>query len=263
MCFCATKEENKIKLGTLYEKIRPQLRPFDPIFFRGSDFISKTIMKIEKIGNRIERSGDFSHVGMIVTSDILDDSRLIPGKKYIWESTMSGKLGGGNNNINGKSYLGVQLRDFDELIVLYDAPNNTSIAVGTLFEHPLDKYPADIMKNIFTPFFKKYDGRRYDANLFSLLSAICPGLRFMRKKIEKICHTEDWLFCSELLAMTYIHLNIYPSTLNPKNVVPRDIVCPEADTDRTPRIIMNNVIYMTTRQHYVHAISNQQRQLLI
>ena len=111
-------EASPVNLPIPYSKIRPVLRPFDLVAFRGTDCVSGCIRCLElnrPCGGRI-RSGDFSHVGMIVTSDILDDVRCVPGKLYIWESTMSGKLADGVNNVNGQQFLGVQLRDFDQVV---------------------------------------------------------------------------------------------------------------------------------------------------
>lgn len=258
MCLCCKKEIPEIKPGKLYEEIRPTLRAFDPVFFRGSDFVSNTISTLEKFHDRYARAGDFTHVGMIVTSEILQHDLVLPGKFYVWESTMGGKLGGDVYNIYGKTVLGVQLRDFDELIISYDKSNVTHIAVGNLINNPIDHRPIEELKQQFTQYFNEIDGRMYNLNLFSLLSALCPPLRWARKKIEKICHTESWLFCSELVAVIYVKLGIYPGTINPENVVPRDIAFPEADTDAMPRILNGEVKYVTTPIHYDPIKSNQQ-----
>lgn len=249
MGLCCCKETPKIKEGVLYDDVKHLLKPFTPILFKGSDFVSKTICDIERFGNRIARSGDFSHVGMIVTSDILDHPKVLPNKIYVWESTMSGRLGSGVKNIYDKSYLGVQLRDFDELVVGYDKPNVTRIAYGELIHNPIDDMPMAELKEKFTQLFTELDGTRYDLNMYSLLSAICPGLRCARQKIEEVCHTEKWLFCSELVATVYITMGIYPHTVNPKDVVPRDIAFPEADTDQTPVILSNEPTYIVSELH--------------
>ena len=61
--------------------------------------------------------------------------------------------------------------------------------------------------------------------------------------------TSDLLFCSELVALLLKYLSIYPSEINEKDVLPRDIAYPEADTDVMPKII-SSIIYITTPKHY-------------
>lgn len=255
---CAKKVESSIKKGRLYEEVRNQIRPFDPLLFHGGDFVSNIILDIERFGNKVSKEDSFSHVGMAVTSDILDNPLIVPGKLYVWESTIGGALGQGVNNIHGKAHLGVQLRDFDELIGKYDAPDATRVAFGTLISNPLDNADASILKEKFTPFFNTYDNRMYDANMYSLFSAICRPLRIARSRVEKWCHTENWLFCSELLSMTYNHMGVYKESdhVNPKDVIPRDIVYPRLDIDPMPQTI-SKVTYITTQPHYNPMESNQ------
>ena len=71
---------------------------------------------------------------------------------------------------------------------------------------------------------KKYNGITYDANCWSLLSSIIPFLRPKRDHIEQFLNTDDWLFCSELVAEIYVKLGIFPDTVDPKNVVPMDFI---------------------------------------
>mgnify|MGYP002351034239 FL=1 len=76
-----------------YKDISNKIKPFDLIAFRGGDIISDLISIVEKYHLGI---GDFSHLGMIVTSDILpyyiinnEKIYLDPKKIYIFESTIS------------------------------------------------------------------------------------------------------------------------------------------------------------------------------
>jgi hypothetical protein len=245
MCF---KKEIDLKNGILYSIVKPQLRPFDPIFFKGGELVSNSIRTLQQMGNKIPHSGDFTHVGIVVTSEILDDVHVLPGKTYIWESILGGVLGHGITNIQGKTFIGVQLRDFDQLIINYDQPNSTRIACGHLLRNPLDYEPHDQIKQRFTDFFRKYDGAIYDFNFYSLLSSLFRCLRPCREPIEEICRTEKWIFCSELVALAYKHFGVYPSTINEKNVVPRDIAFPEADHDLMPKVI-GELTYIITPLH--------------
>lgn len=245
MCF---KCKQKIKEGFPYSSIKSQMRPFDPIFFRGDDFVSKSITYAEKLGNKIPKSGDFSHVGIVVTSEILNDERIVPNKIYVLESVLGGVLGSGVKDISNRTLFGVQIRDFDELINKYDEPNDTRVAFGKLIRNPLDfMNPAEV-KQRFTEFMMTHEGIQYDWNCVSLCSALFPCCRPCRNPIESLFQTSDWLFCSELAALLYKQFGILPATINEKNVVPRDLAFPEADDEQMPKIV-SEIIYIVSPKH--------------
>lgn len=247
MCFTNTTKSKK--RGALYSEIRDTLRPFDVVFMKGNKLFSYVVRFLESRGRKYPNSDDFSHVGMIVTSDILDHPNVLPGRMYIWESTLSGPSDYGVSDINGNAFAGVQLRDLDELVEKYDAPNATTVACGKLINNPFYRLPKEEVRRKFTAFFNMYNGRKYDMNPYSLISAIFSCFRPLRKKIEEMCDTEGWIFCSELVALAYKHMDVYPATLNEKDVLPRDIANPETDTDKTPKVI-SEIIYITTPIHY-------------
>lgn len=220
-----------IKEGIPYENIRNTLKPFDLVLFSGGDFFSCLIKYIEEKNIRTSKGGInrdiFSHVGMIVTSDIIDHSKILPGKIYILESTMSGKLGQNVYNINDDWFLGVQIRDFDVLVKEYDKPSNTKIAICGL-----NKYPTidSNLKEKFTKLYLSLEGIRYDANILSLLSVFMKKLRPHRSQFERL--TEDWLFCSELVALIYKTMGILPTNTDPKNVMPMDFLGVDNDEEK-------------------------------
>jgi hypothetical protein len=109
--------------------------------------------------------------------------------------------------------------------------------------------PIEEAINKFTEFFNAYYGKKYDANPYSLCSAIFPCLRKCRGVVEDLSQTKDWYFCSEIVALLYKYMGIYPSYINEKDVTPRDIAFPEADTDLMPKILQS-ITYITTPLHY-------------
>ena len=121
-------EDPIVKEGYLYSDLRKHIKPLDLILFKGGDFVSDLIRLIEYVDLGKNWSDGYTHSGMIVTKELLNDDRLEEGTLYIWESTISGKLGSGVYNIDGKSFLGVQLRKFDDVIGPYDEPNNTCVS---------------------------------------------------------------------------------------------------------------------------------------
>ncbi len=220
-----------------YSDIRDSLKSFDLILFKGGDFISDFIRFLEKRKlNKTSSSGyrlsssEFSHVGMIVKSDILNDSRLKDDKVYIWESTMSGRLGEGVTNIDGESFLGVQLRDFDKVFDKYNEPADTRIAVAHLLDECREKVMGfENTRELFTALFERLNGVRYDANPYSLFSSLISCIRCGRDEVEEMTGTEDWLFCSELVAVVYKSMGILAQSVEPKDVVPMDFLGYDSD----------------------------------
>lgn len=226
----------KRKEGVPYRQHKPRIRPFDVVFFRGGDAVSDLIRFAQKRGLGTPGAEDYSHVGMVVTSEILDDPRLEPGKLYIWESTMSGRLGDGVPNIDGEAMLGVQLRDLDEVVRAYDKSKKTAVAFGKV-RHPPDF--DDELRRKFTEVFQRLDGSKYDANPLSLLGSLIPALRPIRKISEDLLATQEWLFCSELVATVFIEVGIFPKWALACDVVPADFL--GFDKDLVPRVLEHPV----------------------
>lgn len=242
-------EVPKYKQGDLYTNIKSQLRPFDLLIFRGDEFVSNSISKLQKRGKPSAKAGDFTHTGMVVTSEILNIPEILPDKIYILESVMSGSLGYGIKNIYDRTFFGVQIRDFDILAYAYDIPNATSIAWCKLLHNPLDVMPIEEAKQRFSAIYNDVNGKMYDANCCSLLAALYPCMRPWRTCTEQAFDIDDWYMCSELVAYVYQKMNILPSEINYKDVVPGDFVHPEEDTDKMP-LVVHKPVYMTTPLHY-------------
>lgn len=250
-----------IKRGELYSNIKDKLRSFDIILFKGVDLISKVIESLQKRGNKIPEAGDFSHIGICLRYDILkyiypNHPKITENCCMIWESTMSGKLSLDVYDINGRTVFGTQLRDFDELIIKYDDSDSSAIAIGSLIDNPITHSNIEETGILFKTIFEKYNNKQYDANIVSLISVLFPIYRSCSRTLEYILNTEEWLFCSELVAIVFKELHIYPDNVDPKTVCPRDIAYNEADSeDITPKII-NSITYITTPKHYKENISN-------
>lgn len=96
----ATAPPNPVDVGVSYSDYKQYIEPLDIVLFRGGDLVSNSIRFFEKerLGN-----GCFSHSGIIVTRDVLFHPNMVPGKLYILESTVTGFLGCGVKNIDGKA----------------------------------------------------------------------------------------------------------------------------------------------------------------
>lgn len=240
-----------VKEGYNYNDIKDKIQPLDLILFRGSDFVSDTIRLLEYTALNNNWADDYSHCGIIITRDLLDDPRLEEGKLYIWESTMSGKLGQNVYNIDGKTFLGVQVRKFDDLIVAYDQPRASAISWCRLQNNPLlDINKKEQIKQKFLTCFQEYNGRRYNINLYGLLSTLYKHMRFLRKPIAKILHTNNWIFCSELLALAYKSIGVLDESVNEKDVLPVDFIT-SVDADKAiPDHFVSYPIHITIDEHY-------------
>ncbi len=239
-----SKNLKLLKKGKQFEKMKSFIRPFDLILFKGSEIISDTIRFLEK--TRLGKgAGEFSHVGMIVTSEILDHPKIKDNRLYIWESTMSGDLGEKVKNVENRSFLGSQLRDFEDVMEKYDASKSTAIAWAKLTQNPCDNKSVDELKELkvkFNAIFRKYNGRPYDANIFSLMGALFPCLRQIRDCTEWKFINSDWLFCSELCFHAYQDVGLYDVKFDARDVVPVDFI--GFDEDGIPNLFEKHV-YIT------------------
>lgn len=238
---------------------KPNALPLTLISFRGEDIISKTIRIIEKIqtGN-----GEFSHCGILITSDLCPFiPNLKPNKLYIWESTIL------NNEISdittNKQRFGVQIRDLDELLPKYLEDNKSAIAYCNLLNNPWVKKDKENMIdtadrreniiNIMKMLYKKYHDKIYEMNCLQLLSTVLPCLRKPQRKLyEKVVDgvnhiystglngkEDDFVFCSEFITIIYKALDIIDSKFVPSEVTPTDFF--GNDIDGIPKIVEDPV----------------------
>lgn len=249
-----------------YSDVKNRFQPLDLIAFSGSDIVSEAIKIIQefKLGN-----GTFSHVGIVVDSEILPDiQELIPGRLYVWESTMTYPLPiDGLDNVTpdvfGNPRFGVQIRDLEEVVSTYTSDGTSRVAVCPLIDNPWFKKESDIplqyqlrrqkIINVVRVVCQRVIDKTYDFNCFSLLGAMFPFFRTYRKYIDIVSiagrtilkfvglvddeyeGVEGWLFCSELVAEIYQEVGIIGKDKNPKDVVPIDFF--GVDQDGIPHLV--------------------------
>lgn len=251
------------KPGESYAQIKPLLRTFDLLLFKGSDVVSKVIAKIEKIEDG-PRAPDFTHVGCVVLGkDLFPLTRdaekewLHEDTVYVFESTMSGKLGGGPNDVTDHARFGVQLRSLDDVVESYDLPETTRMAWAPLRQEVRERVDVKKARDVY----EKYKGLRYDASIVDLAAAIdvpCTRclrdwgvFRFLRdyicccfcwsskradyspgtKKTDNL--VSKWQFCSELVANIYKDIGIVPVSVNTKDVIPTDMLVDPEHPEKT------------------------------
>jgi hypothetical protein len=231
-----------------YDEIKNEIKPFDLIFFQGKGFGADIIRYGEWLTS-INRdtnvdSFNFSHVGIILTSDLLINIKgVIKGELYIWESTMKNRKSIAVPNVSGVYAAGVQLRNLKDVIFNYNTYyiNKTgkqdkcetcmSIAyLNSNYRNYVNDNYDNIKNNFIKNIYPKYQNIQYDSQPLNLLSSVLPILRIeLNSYINKKLKSKDWLFCSELVASVYKDINIFPNTCIPDYVVPTDFLNHDSD----------------------------------
>jgi len=233
-----------------YEKVKPELKAFDLIFFKGKGFTGDLIRFGQWITsvNKEYNVGtlEFSHVGLILTSDLLQGVKnVLPNELYIWESTLNDRSSIGVPDINGNYFKGVQLRNLDTVVNNYNKnqidkavykgkkPKDSCISIAQLNEKSRqcidEKY--DDLKISFPSIFKKFQGIHYDSQPLDLLGAMLKCFRWgeINDELNEVLGSKDWLFCSELVTVVFREVGIFPETCKPPFVVPTDLLGHDSD----------------------------------
>lgn len=209
-----------------------KIKPYDLIFFRGSEIVSKTITNLERsVLNIPVEVMVWSHVGIVVDRSVLDLPCLKPGELYVMESTWSYAYGGdGIEPVDGHRF-GVQIRPLNKLLNYYTG--NPRVYIG--YAESIHTYNQDCTDI----YLRKYQNKRYDFHPISLSASIFPKLRFLRF-VKRRLHLTHWskaasfYFCSELVADLLRELKIIGRDVNPRDVLPMDLV--NWDKDNFPRL---------------------------
>lgn len=221
------------------------IKPLDLMVFKGDSYISRIIREFEKWELSMD---DVSHVGVVVTRDILPHiPQLKVGRKYILESTVilshDDKV---NNVITGSPRFGVQIRDLEYVILNYDPSPNQKIGYARLINNNFElPYIVKVMKDVMD----KYANTLYEINPIKLLACVSPTMRWLRDIIDGLYieghyilstirlinksaidsmdiksalrEVEKYfLFCSELAVIIYQALGIISNDINPAEVAP-------------------------------------------
>lgn len=214
------------------------INPLDLIFFKGVDPLSITIRIIEDIAFEED---SFSHVGLVVTRDLLPDvTELEHGKLYIFESTLSVLCKDAETH---RRKFGVQIRELESVIDAYKFLPGAKVAHVKLTANPWqgNEYNRKFCIKTMKVIHEKYGNNMYDINAFDLLATVTVPLRKYRLFLNKfivagysflstssVITTQDidekMLFCSELVALVYQRLGILPKSVYPSDVAPMTLI---------------------------------------
>ena len=217
------------------------IRPLDLILFRGVDFVSRAICFVEskKLGR-----GDYSHVGVAITRDVLDLPFLEPGRIYVWESTFSAKAGFfarftdkvPDLETEGVRF-GVQIRDLELIVPGYTASGGEVAWCAFRGARP----SSEAVRPHLQALHQEFGHVPYTHHLLDLFGVVYPALRPARDRLhraeDRLAHflnevlprarihrtfedSEHHLFCSEWVGIVYQRLGLTPSTAEPHQAAP-------------------------------------------
>jgi hypothetical protein len=179
--------------GYSYRYLIERAEPLDLLLFRGGDQISDLL----RIGQENRNgNGDFSHVGIVVTSKILKLKTLEPGKLYIWESTFSYPIAGLSDGVpdveSGKGRFGVQIRDLEQVLNSQVGDrDHKAMGWSRLNDNPWTKRKSDSIRSLrkrrkqlrrrMIQLYSQIGSRYFENNLFGMLAALVPCMRIARE----------------------------------------------------------------------------------
>jgi hypothetical protein len=176
-------------------------------FFEASDIAGKVISKFEKFFFPNKKK-IYTHVGIIIKTILIKD--IIPCyqncRYVILESTMSGSLNDNVKNTCRETFLGVQLRDFDELISIYKR-DKKKISISSI-----KKLPHDYI-SIIRRFITHYINKNFDVTIVNLITIHTP--------LPSI--NTSGLFCSDLVCKLLQEFSIINVNINSKKVSPNTL----------------------------------------
>lgn len=237
------------KPGVPFTQIKSLMRTYDLLLFRGADFISNSIAKVEAMedGSKVKQVANFTHVGIVIkgedllpygTKDPTEKDWLKADEVYVFESTMSGDLADGCTDVHGETHFGCQLRRLDDVVKSYDKPADARMAWCAL-QKPI---AVDVKETIRAE-YEKYRGVSYDLSVIDLAACAFPAVRFIRDNTvfehlrDSICRflygkeragdnnaVSKWQFCSEMVCNIYKDIGMIPQETNAGNTLPVDFI---------------------------------------
>lgn len=213
------------KSGIEYDKIMNKIMPLDLILFKGNSFFSNIIMDIEKeeFGN-----GNWSHCGIVVTTDILPIKNGVVGEKYIWESIVPMLPTDVKNYETNKFYGGLQIRKLSDVIDKENGGNKTKVGWCILKKNPTIMKIDDcdvsymikqnILKQTLNSIYNNFNLKSgYEFDFFRSIGSLIPSLELVANKPINIRHK---FFCSEFVAYVYEQLGIINKKFIPGDFAP-------------------------------------------
>ena len=205
-CLCCCSREER-KRGIIYEDVKNEIKELDLIMFKSSECFGDVILVAESLSQGI--TAKWTHVGMVVSTKVMDIPLAKPNELYLYESTSSSEI------------YGVQLRPLEEVVEEYDKDPDARVGWCELIDNPIHnniKKVRDTMNEIYNEFKDK----SYDDSICNLGASVCCC---RCSKIRHCCDKEtDKVFCSEFVTIIYQRLGIVDKNIDPEMVSPEEYV---------------------------------------
>ena len=188
-----------------YGTLEKSMRPFDLLFYKSNSpvgyiiayFTANVCSNIQKV--------IFTHVGMVVSSQILDIPNLDPNKLYNYE--MNGIM---------------KIKDLESSLRTCISQRHI-VVWGKLRNNPIDHMDIDTVKSKFTDIYKKYDGARFDRNYIDVISMFYSCTRPYRMSINNLLNKPTRITCSGIVTVILKEFGVIPQNVDHRNVLPYDL----------------------------------------
>lgn len=204
-----------------FSKIENQIKPFDVIVFKSNSVYSDLISIVEKL---FIGDGNWTHLGVVLDSNILKFKNSKPNTLYLLESTMSN-----NEYPEAESRLGeigVQIRELKSVVSEY-LKDKSRIGWCKLLQNPVDRFDIETdeiyndrmaqLNKVVQNFYDSKKNKMYDFNPLALFKSILSC-------IPNPCSQNEMYFCSELVTKLYQDCDILDDTIDPETITPIELI---------------------------------------
>eukprot|EP01137_Pigoraptor_chileana_P000446 Opistho-2@36659 len=210
-----------------YEEVLRRASPLDMFFFQGSAAFSAAIRHTEKLAFGV---GDFSHVGIIVTTDVLPITNGVKGRLYVWEAIKGGNPAAPDVETR-EVRPGVQIRDVEAVLKMYVKPGLSRMAWARLKDNPCCAGDESLAKTRtrLTELHAMFNGAPYDANVVHLASAMSEKIHALRKAFaadaeSSMSESDAAMFCSEWATRVYQAAGVFPEDFSAEQMAPQEFL---------------------------------------
>lgn len=238
------KTNTEISTETVHKwkELKTQLTSLDLVFYRGGDHVSDTIRGIP----RVSPKNQFSHIGVIITDNILPNAGLIPGQLYVLESMYSLIAPNINNEIISLEHVGgfygLQIRNLELVVKSY----NKKLVFGKIKDNPwLNGYKKYGIRQHVHTLFNDLNGRGYRQQftwrhpltwrhrkihhiqmMVGFEPVIIRGVNLPRNQLKT---SDNTLFTSQLIMSLYQKIGLISSRYDAEILTPQDLTSCDFD----------------------------------
>ena len=201
---------------TTWREIRGELETLDMILFRGWDWVSRGMIRVESQALGPE-GGYYSHCALVVKGSDFPTGSAFRNDDKLYAFECTDPKEDSVRNVSGKKFSGVQLRDLDAVVENYDRAPKAEMA----WMRMRDEVRPDVDPQQLEAIVNAYVDRRFQWNPLYLFGALYETIRPLRSRFRRRWMT-DKLFCSQLTALVLRDFGLLADDVDPLNVIPTD-----------------------------------------